>query len=57
MNLRKILMMALIAFVAYYVIRSPNAAASAFRGAGSTTFHGLQSLAESIAKFVDALFS
>lgn len=57
MNLKKMLTIALIAFVAYYVVRSPDAAASAFRGAGETTLSGLKELAESIARFVDALFA
>lgn len=55
--LKKVLTISLVAFVAYYILRSPDAAASAFRGAGETTINGLKDLAEAIARFVDALFA
>ncbi|HVF11694.1 MAG TPA: hypothetical protein VNA87_01270 [Actinomycetota bacterium] len=57
MNLKKIFMIAVGAFLVYYVLRSPDAAASAFKGAGETTIDGLKDLADSLARFVDALFT
>lgn len=57
MNLKKIFIMAAGAFLVYYVLRSPDAAASAFKGAGETTIDGLKDLADSLARFVDALFT
>ena len=57
MNLKKIFMIAAGAVLVYYVLRSPDAAASAFKGAGETTIDGLKDLADSLARFVDALFT
>lgn len=57
MNLKKIFMIAAGAFLVYYVLRSPDAAAGAFKGAGETTIDGLKDLADSLARFVDALFT
>ncbi|MCA1840581.1 MAG: hypothetical protein ABR507_09200 [Actinomycetota bacterium] len=57
MNLKKLLLILAIAFVIYYVLRSPDAAALAFKGAGKTTYDGLRQLAGSLARFVDKLFA
>lgn len=57
MNIKKILIILTVAFVVYYVLRSPDSAALAFKTAGETTVSGLKDLAEALARFFDALFS
>lgn len=57
MNLKKILIVAAGAFFIYYILRSPDAAASALKGAGEVTVDGLKELADSLARFFDALFT
>lgn len=57
MNIKKILIIVTVAFVVYYVLRSPDSAALAFKTAGETTVSGLKDLAEALARFFDALFS
>ncbi len=56
MNIKKILLVLAVAFLVYYVLRSPVQAAEAVKGAGEVTVAGLRDLAESLARFVDALF-
>jgi hypothetical protein len=57
MNLKRILILLAVAFMVYYVLRSPDAAALAVKGAGKTTVHGLAQVASSLARFVDKLFA
>ena len=56
MNLKKILLAAAIAFVIFYILRSPDSAAVAFKAAGKVTMQGLEDLAGSLAVFIDNLF-
>ena len=56
MNMKKILMVAVAAFIVFYILRSPDSAADAFKAAGKVTFEGLRDLAGSLAIFVDNLF-
>lgn len=56
MNLKKLLMAAAIAFVIFYILRSPDSAATAFKAAGKVTIQGLEDLAGSLAVFIDNLF-
>lgn len=56
-NIKRILLIGLAAFVVYYVLRSPDAAAAAFRGAGETTFDGIKDIAQSLARFFDKLLA
>lgn len=55
MNLKRILILALFAFIVYYVLRSPDSAAAAFRVGGTTALNGMKGVAESLARFIDAL--
>lgn len=54
--MKKILMVAVAAFILFYILRSPDSAADAFKAAGKVTFEGLRDLAGSLAVFVDNLF-
>jgi hypothetical protein len=55
MKLKKILKILLIVFLAFYVLRSPTSAAGTLRAAGETAYQGILTLADSAAKFFDAL--
>jgi hypothetical protein len=57
MKLKKILKILLIVFVAFYVLRSPTSAATTLRAAGETAYQGMLALANSAAKFFDALLT
>lgn len=56
MNLKRLLMLAVGAVLIYYVVQSPDSAASAFKSAGEVTLAGMMDLAEAIAQFMSALF-
>jgi hypothetical protein len=55
MGLKRIIILAAIAFVVFYAVRSPDSAALTFRVAAKTSRAGLKDLAESLARFFDAL--
>lgn len=55
MKIKKILKIVLIVFAVFYVLRSPNSAAGTLRVAGQTAYQGVMTLADSAAKFFDAL--
>jgi hypothetical protein len=55
MKIKKIVKMLLIIFAVFYVLRSPNSAAGTLRVAGQTAYQGVMTLADSAAKFFDAL--
>jgi hypothetical protein len=55
MKIKKILKMLLIVFAVFYVLRSPGSAAGTLRVAGQTAYQGVQTLADSAARFFDAL--
>lgn len=57
MNLKRLLLLAVFAFIVYYVLRSPDTAAEAFKGAGAMVGKGMKQAAESLARFIDALFT
>ena len=55
--LKKLLILAVIAFVAYYVLHSPTVAAHTVKVAGAGIWHDLHGVAASLTKFVNTLFS
>jgi hypothetical protein len=55
MKLKKIVKVLLIIFAVFYVLRSPANAASTLRGAGQAAYQGVLALADSAARFFDAL--
>ncbi|MGH2813298.1 MAG: hypothetical protein ACRDI1_11400 [Actinomycetota bacterium] len=55
MNFKRLLLLAVVAFAFYYLLRSPDTAAEAFRVGGQTAVNGLKSVADSLARFIDAL--
>ncbi len=55
MKLKRLLILAVVAFVVYYVLRSPDTAAQAFRVGGAFALDGLKGVADSLARFIDAL--
>lgn len=54
-TLTKIVKWALLAFFIFYVMRSPNSAAETLRLAGEAAYGGIKDLADSAARFFDAL--
>jgi hypothetical protein len=56
-NAKRILILLALAFVAYYVLRSPQSAATALRASGHFTLQGMKYVAEALAKFIDTLFA
>lgn len=57
MNAKKILIILVLAFIAYYVLRSPASAATALRVSGEFALNGMKLVAEALAKFIDTLFA
>lgn len=55
MKIKKILKIVLLLFAVIYVLLSPNSAAGTLRVAGQTAYQGVMTLADSAAKFFDAL--
>jgi hypothetical protein len=55
-QLKKLAKLLLIVLVVAYVLRKPGPAAATLRVAGQTAYQGVLSLADSAAKFLDALF-
>ena len=55
--LKKLLIVAAIAFVAYYVLHSPQVAGHTVHLASRNALHGVKSLAASLTKFVNSIFS
>jgi len=54
---KKILLIAAIAFVAYYVLHSPQIAGHTVHTAGMSAWHGVREMAGSLTKFFNTLFS
>ena len=54
---KKLLLIAVILFVAYYVLHSPTIAAHTVRVASKEVVHGAKNVAASLTKFVNTLFS
>ena len=57
MNIKRIALIAVLAFVVFYVLRSPASAATAFKMVGQASFDGVQFVAEALARFIDTLFA
>ena len=57
MNTKKILILLVLAFIAYYILRSPDSAANALRIGGTFALNGMKFVAEALAKFIDTLFA
>jgi hypothetical protein len=55
--LKKILIVAVIAFVAYYVLHSPTTAGHTVKVAGAGIWHDAKGVAASLTKFVNTLVS
>jgi hypothetical protein len=55
--LKKVLFLALIAFVAYYVLHNPQVAGHTVHIAGKNAWHGMKGVAASLAKFINTLVS
>ena len=55
--LKKVLVLAAIAFVVYYVLHNPQVAGHAVHVAGKNAWHGLKGVAASLAKFINTLVS
>ncbi len=55
--LKKLLILAAIAFVAYYVLHSPQVAGHTVHLAGKNALHGVKGLAASLTKFINSLFA
>ena len=57
MNIKRFALLALLAFVVYYVLRSPDSAATALRVVGQASLDGVRFVAEALARFIDTLFA
>lgn len=57
MNVKRIALIAILGFVVYYVLRSPDSAANAFRVVGTASLDGVRFVAEALARFIDTLFA
>lgn len=55
--LKKLLILAAIAFVAYYVLHSPQVAGHTVHLAAKNTWHGMKGAAGSLTKFINTIFS
>ena len=54
---KKVLILAAIAFLAYYVLHNPQVAGHTVHVAGKNAWHGAKSVAASLAKFINTLVS
>lgn len=54
---KKLLILAAIAFVAYYVLHSPQVAGHTVHLAGKNAWHGVKGVAASLTKFINTLVS
>ena len=55
--LKKIVIVAAIAFTAYYVLHNPQVAGHTVHVAGKNAWHGVKGVAASLAKFINTLVS
>ena len=55
--LKKVLVLALIAFAAYYVLHNPQVAGHTTHVAVKNAWHGVKGVAASLAKFINTLVS
>jgi hypothetical protein len=55
--MKKIVLILVLAFIAYYVLHSPQVAGHSLHAAGKGAWHGLKSAADSLTKFFNSLFS
>src|SRR5260370_41975739 len=55
--LKKVLVLAAIAFVVYYVLHNPQVAGHPVHVAGKNAWHGVKGVAASLAKFINTLVS
>jgi hypothetical protein len=55
--LKKVLLIAAIAFVAYYVLHSPQVAGHTVHAMGKNAWHGVKGIAASLTKFINTLVS
>jgi len=55
--LKKVLVLAAIAFVVYYVLHNPQVAGHTVHVAAKNAWHGLRGIAASLAKFINTLVS
>jgi preprotein translocase subunit SecG len=55
--LKKVLVLAAIAFVVYYVLHNPEVAGHTLHVGGKNAWHGVRSVAASLAKFINTLVS
>ncbi len=55
--LKKVLVLAAIAFVVYYVLHNPQVAGHTLHVAGKNAWHGVRGVAASLAKFINTLIS
>jgi hypothetical protein len=55
--MKKIVVIVVVAFIAYYVLHSPQVAGHSLHAAGKGAWHGMKSAAASLTQFFNSLFS